>query len=104
MFPWHTPTLKGIGLWKSRQSRQKVTRRLRQFASQHSLTEHCKKVHVKTGKFSKPFPCPECRRCGKPDHSITSASSWSSHVAMVHGRDYMPNLRTVPQPTLDERK
>jgi hypothetical protein len=75
------------------------------FDSQKALTMHFKTVHVKNGKrFDKTFPCPECRRCGKPDQSITSISSWNRHVAMVHGRENMPKLRTVPQPSLDKIK
>jgi hypothetical protein len=78
----------------------------RSFSSRKGLTAHCKKIHVKVGrKFSKPFPCPECRRLGAPDHSITSASSWSSHAAKSHGWKNTPKLRTVaPQPTLDRTK
>lgn len=77
----------------------------RPFASHKYLTTHCNTVHVKNGKkFDKPFLCPECRRCNMPDHSIISPSLWSSHVAMVHGRENMPKLRTAPRPTLDETK
>jgi hypothetical protein len=77
----------------------------RSFASQRALTEHCKTVHVKNGrKFDKPFSCPECRRCAMPDHSITCASAWTSHVAMAHGRANIPKLRTVLRPTPSETK
>lgn len=71
----------------------------RSFHNQTALTSHCNKVHIKNGrKFDKPFLCPECLRCGLPDHTIDDTSSWRRHVAMVHGIQNMPNqLQAVPE-------
>jgi hypothetical protein len=70
----------------------------RPFSFKSNLTAHCKTIHIKNGKFSRPFPCPECRRCGELDHLITTPSSWSSHVELAHGRANAPTLRTEPAP------
>ena len=63
-----------------------------------SLTQHYKVMHVKKGTSGQPFPCPECRRSCKPDHLITSPSSWSSHVEVDPRKEYAPILRTDPRP------
>lgn len=68
------------------------------FNFKSNLTAHCKTKHVKTGRFNKAFPCPECCRRGNPDHLITTPSSWSSHVELAHGRANAPTLRTEPAP------
>jgi hypothetical protein len=79
----------------------------REFPSKENLTAHCKSVHVQSGKkFSSPFPCPECRRCGVPDQSITSVSSWIRHVATAHRPNHLPkswmswSRRQIPPKTL----
>jgi hypothetical protein len=70
------------------------------FASVDALTTHCTNMHVKKGTFNNSFPCPECRRQWNPcDYLITSVSSWSGHVEMLHGYQNAPNLRTDPLPT-----
>jgi hypothetical protein len=74
------------------------------FFSRDALTVHCKAMHVDKGTFNQNFPCPECRRSGKPDHLITNTSSWSSHVETAHGEENAPNLRTHPHSTLYETK
>lgn len=76
----------------------------RLFSYRSTLTAHCKAIYVKKGIFSQLFLYPECRRSqsNMPDHLITSASSWSSHIEKVHGINHAPNLLT--DPTLNETK
>ena len=46
------------------------------FSSRDALTVHYKAMHVDKGTFNQDFPCPECRRSGKPDHLI---KRWLDH-------------------------
>jgi hypothetical protein len=63
------------------------------FRGRSELTKHYQRMHVRTGTFDRPFPCPECIRRGIGDFLIEGGpSAWSNHVETVHSKIHAPNL------------
>lgn len=50
--------------------------------------KHFETKHVKTGRFDKPFPCPECARQGdEGPHLVLNCNDWHVHCVAVHGQE-----------------
>lgn len=63
----------------------------REFSRRDGLTKHHRQ-HLSDGRFSEPFPCPECVRLQWRWVIIEGPQHWSSHAEQTHGRATAPNL------------
>lgn len=61
------------------------------YLTKTGLSLHNTNTHIKGDEFTKPFPCPECRRMDKVEMLMSGLDKWFQHVAEHHGIKHAPN-------------